>query len=102
MDSVASLVQTSTLLSLSNGKQFQFSKIGESTSTCLVLEKTQVLLNASLFEFQATFSNRRLRISDKLRKAVLDPLEPLAYGGVMQLPTADGESTALNAMIQLV
>lgn len=99
MDAVSSLTQTSSLLCLSNGRQFQFATVG---SACLVLEKTQVLLNASLIEFQATFRSRRLYISDKLRKAVLDPLEPLAYGGVMHLPTAEGESTALNAMIQLV
>lgn len=99
MDAVSSLAQTSNLLHLSNGKQFQFAKSG---SACVVLEKTQVTLNASLIEFQATFSSRRLHMSDKLRKAVLDPLEPLTYGGVMQMPRADGESKSLNAMIQLV
>jgi hypothetical protein len=97
LSAVSTLTQNSSLIVLSNGKQFQFARAG---SACVVLETTQVLLNHSLIEFQATFRSRTLHISDKLRKAVLDPLEPLAYGGVM--PTADGESTALNAMIQLV
>jgi hypothetical protein len=94
---VASLAENSKLISLSNGKQFHFAKFG---SVCQVLETSQVTLCASLVEFRATFRSRSLHISDKLRKAVLEPLEPLTYGGVM--PTAEGESSNLNSMIQLV
>jgi hypothetical protein len=82
---------------ISNGKQFQFAKTGR---VCQVLETSQVLLNSSLVEFQAAFKSRSLQISDKLRKAVLDPLEPLSYGGVMS--AAEGESSSLNVMVQLV
>jgi len=94
---ISSIAQNSKLISLSNGKQFQFAKTG---SSCQVLETSQVTLTCSLVEFRATFRSRSLLISDKLRKAVLDPLEPLSYGGVM--PTAEGEAAGLHAMIQLV
>lgn len=99
LSAVSTLTQNAKLILLSNGKQFQFAKSG---SACQVLEESTVQLNRSLVEFQATFRSRTLHISDKLRKAVLDPLDPLTYGGVLPSALVGGQSTSVSGMMELV
>ena len=98
LEAISLLSQNSNLITLSNGKQFEFAKTGR---CCQVLETTRVMLNHSLIEFQATFRSRSLHISDKLRQAVLDPLKPVTYGGVMQNSDGD-ENATLNSLAELV
>lgn len=96
-NAVSSLARDARLIQIWNGKQFQFAKSGE---ICEVLETSQVLLNHSLLEFQSSFRNKSLQIPDKLRKATLDPLDPMSYASV--LPLVEGGENEWNVSVQLV
>ena len=90
VETIISLAEDTSLLTLSKGKAFNSSRLNVHNKCSPVMETTQITITATLMEFEVAFRSTELRLPDRLRRAVLEPMDPVS---VPMASTSEIDST---------